>query len=49
LTGDAIYVERTDGLTVTGNAIPTTGVLLRCASVTRPTFFSNSPNTASSC
>jgi chitodextrinase len=49
LAGDAIYVERTDGLTVTGNAIPTTGVLLRCAGVTRPTFFGNSPNTASSC
>jgi chitodextrinase len=48
-TGDAIYVERTDGLTVTGNVIPTSGVLLRCAGVTRPTFFGNSPNTASGC
>lgn len=47
--GDSIYVERTDGLTVTGNALPTTGVLLRCASVTGETFSGNSPNTSSSC
>jgi chitodextrinase len=48
-SGDAIYVERTDNVVVSGNVLPTTGVLLRCSSVRGLTFSGNTPNTTSNC
>jgi chitodextrinase len=48
-SGDAIYVERTDNVATTGNMLPTTGVLLRCGSVTGLTFSGNTPNTTGGC
>lgn len=47
--GDAVYAERTDGLTVANNALPTTGVELRCVDVTGLAFAGNTPNTSEGC
>jgi hypothetical protein len=45
----AIRLDNVDGAIVTGNTIPTTGVMLRCASVTALTFSGNTPNTSTDC
>lgn len=47
--GDAVYAERTDGLTVTANTLATTGVELRCVDVTALVFSGNEPGTAVGC
>jgi hypothetical protein len=47
---DAIRVQRTDGLTVTGNTVPNGGgVMLVCSDVTGLSFGGNMPNTSSAC
>jgi hypothetical protein len=48
-SGDALYVERTDNVVINSNVLPSTGVLLRCSSVTGLTFSGNTPNTTSGC
>jgi hypothetical protein len=49
-TPDAIGVQRTDGVTVTGNTIPNGGgVMLVCTDVTSLTFTGNTPNTSAGC
>lgn len=45
----AVRLDNVDGATVTGNTLPTTGVLLRCSSVTGLVFEGNSPNTRDAC
>lgn len=45
----AIRLDNVDGATVTNNSLPTTGVMLRCASVTALTFSGNTPNTQADC
>lgn len=47
--GDAVYAERTDGLTVTGNTLATSGVELRCVDDTAVTFSGNDPATSAGC
>lgn len=45
----AIRLDNVDGAVVTNNTIPTTGVMLRCASVTALTFSGNNPQTSAGC
>lgn len=45
----AIRLDNVDGAVVSNNTLPTTGVLLRCASVTALTFSGNTPNTSADC
>lgn len=47
---DAIGIQRTDGVVVTGNVIPSGGgVMLICTDNTAVTFSGNTPNTSSGC
>lgn len=47
--GYAIQAANIDGLTVTGNKLPTGGVLLACESCTAVTFNGNTPNSQRGC
>jgi hypothetical protein len=47
--GDAARMGSVDGLSVTNNALPNTGVLLRCVDVSALTYFGNTPNTFTGC
>jgi hypothetical protein len=47
--GNAIDAQRTDGLVVTNNATPVTGVMLLCSDVSALTFSGNTPQTQSGC